>query len=336
MTYPVYIGDRAAGTMTVTAAGQDTVFELRCPDPEPGLCGPGSRRRPPGPGDSGGRAAAPPVSRRLTASLGGVRWAGAGTAGAGSLSGARRTRGLSAAPAAGGYVPPGGAAAAAGPALWRGPALSPDGAVLLWPGSGPWTAGAGRNTAFWAGTRCPRKKSEIWVYHNPAICGIIPWSITTKEERPMRCPYCGYRESKVVDSRPADEGASIRRQAGVPVLREALSPPMRRLRYLPMVVIKKDGSRQSFDRSKVLRGIQRSCEKRPVPVADMERMASEIEQEVQNSLEREVSTEIIGEKVMEKLKKADEVAYVRFASVYRQFKDINTFMSELNKLLSEK
>ena len=94
--------------------------------------------------------------------------------------------------------------------------------------------------------------------------------------------------------------------------------------------------RQSFDRSKILRGIQRSCEKRPVPVADMERMASEIEQEVQNSLEREVSTEIIGEKVMEKLKKADEVAYVRFASVYRQFKDINTFMSELNKLLSEK
>ena len=111
----------------------------------------------------------------------------------------------------------------------------------------------------------------------------------------MRCPYCGFRESKVVDSRPADEGSSIRRR------RECLS-----------------------------------CEKRPVPVADMERMASEIEQEVQNSLEREVSTEIIGEKVMEKLKKADEVAYVRFASVYRQFKDINTFMSELNKLLSEK
>lgn len=106
--------------------------------------------------------------------------------------------------------------------------------------------------------------------------------------------------------------------------------------YLPMVVIKKDGSRQSFDRSKVLRGIQRSCEKRPVSAADMERMASEIEQELQNSLEREVSTVVIGEKVMEKLKKADEVAYVRFASVYRQFKDINTFMSELNKLLSEK
>ena len=151
----------------------------------------------------------------------------------------------------------------------------------------------------------------------------------------MKCPYCGHPESKVIDSRPADENASIRRR------RECLSCAKRFTTYetvesLPMVVIKKDGSRQSFDRSKILRGIQRSCEKRPVPVADMERMASEIEQEVQNSLEREVSTEIIGEKVMEKLKKADEVAYVRFASVYRQFKDINTFMSELNKLLSEK
>ena len=145
----------------------------------------------------------------------------------------------------------------------------------------------------------------------------------------MRCPYCGYRESKVVDSRPADEGASIRRR------RECLSCEKRfttyeTIEYLPMVVIKKDGSRQSFDRSKVLRGI------RPVSVAEMERMVTEIEQELQNSLEREISTGTIGEKVMEKLKKADEVAYVRFASVYRQFKDINTFMSELNKLLSEK
>jgi len=103
-----------------------------------------------------------------------------------------------------------------------------------------------------------------------------------------------------------------------------------------MVVIKKDGSRQSFDRSKILQGIQRSYEKRPVSVAEMERTATEIEQEIQNSLEREISTEVIGEKVMEKLKKADEVAYVRFASVYRQFKDIDTFMHELSKLLNEK
>ena len=150
----------------------------------------------------------------------------------------------------------------------------------------------------------------------------------------MKCPYCGYQESKVVDSRPDDEG-SIRRR------RECLRCERRFTTYetvesLPMVVIKKDGSRQTFDRSKVLRGIQRSCEKRPVPVADMERMATEIEQELQNNLEREISTELVGEMVMDKLKKADEVAYVRFASVYRQFKDINTFMSELNKLLSEK
>ena len=151
----------------------------------------------------------------------------------------------------------------------------------------------------------------------------------------MRCPYCGYRESKVVDSRPADEGASIRRR------RECLSCEKRfttyeTVEYLPMVVIKKDGSRQSFDRSKVLRGIQRSCEKRPVPVADMERMALEIEQELQNALEREVSTDVIGEKVMEKLKKADEVAYVRFASVYRQFADVESFFNELQKLMGDR
>ena len=150
----------------------------------------------------------------------------------------------------------------------------------------------------------------------------------------MKCPYCGYQESKVVDSRPADEG-SIRRR------RECLRCERRFTTYetvesLPMVVIKQDGRRQTSARSPALRGIQRSCEKRPVPVADMERMATEIEQELQNNLEREISTELVGEMVMDKLKKADEVAYVRFASVYRQFKDINTFMSELNKLLSEK
>ena len=151
----------------------------------------------------------------------------------------------------------------------------------------------------------------------------------------MRCPYCGYKESKVVDSRPADEGSSIRRR------RECLQCEKRFTTYetvesLPMVVIKKDGSRQSFDRSKVLRGIQRSCEKRPVPVADMERMALEIEQELQNSMEREIRTEDVGEKVMDRLRKVDQVAYVRFASVYRQFKDLDTFMAELNKLLAEK
>ena len=151
----------------------------------------------------------------------------------------------------------------------------------------------------------------------------------------MKCPYCGYKESKVVDSRPADEGSSIRRR------RECLQCEKRFTTYetvesLPMVVIKKDGSRQTFDRRKLVNGMLRACEKRPVSVAQLEKIGEEIEQELQNSLERETSTEVIGEKVMEKLKSADEVAYVRFASVYRQFKDINTFMSELNKLLNEK
>ena len=151
----------------------------------------------------------------------------------------------------------------------------------------------------------------------------------------MKCPFCGYKESKVVDSRPAEEGTSIRRR------REGLSCLKRFTTYetvesLPMVVIKKDGSRQSFDRRKVLNGMIRACEKRPVPFDSLERMSEEIEQTLQNSLEREVSTEYIGELVMDKLRTVDEVAYVRFASVYRQFKDIDTFMRELNKLLEEK
>ena len=151
----------------------------------------------------------------------------------------------------------------------------------------------------------------------------------------MKCPYCGYQESKVVDSRHSEDGTSIRRR------RECLECQKRFTTYeivesLPIVVIKKDGSRQTFDRNKVLNGMVRACEKRPVPLAELERLTDEIEQTLQNSLEREVSTEAIGEQVMEKLKTVDEVAYVRFASVYRQFKDINTFMSELNKLLAEK
>ena len=151
----------------------------------------------------------------------------------------------------------------------------------------------------------------------------------------MRCPFCGYSESKVIDSRPADEGSSIRRR------RECLSCRKRFTTYetvesLPMVVVKKDGSRQSFDRRKVLGGMIRACEKRPVPLAELEKIAGEIEQDLQNSMEREIRTEVIGEQVMTRLKKVDEVAYVRFASVYRQFKDIDTFMTELNKLLADK
>lgn len=151
----------------------------------------------------------------------------------------------------------------------------------------------------------------------------------------MRCPYCGFQESKVIDSRPAEEGATIRRR------RECLSCSKRFTTYeimerVPLVVIKKDGSRQTFDKMKVLNGMIRACEKRPVSIAELQRVTDEIEQEIQNSLEREIRTDYIGELVMEKLKDLDEVAYVRFASVYRQFKDINTFMDELNKLLNEK
>ena len=150
----------------------------------------------------------------------------------------------------------------------------------------------------------------------------------------MKCPYCGYSESKVIDSRPADENSSIRRR------RECLSCGKRfttseTVESLPMGVVKKDGSRQSFDRRKVLGGMIRACEKRPVPLAELEKIAEEIEQDLQNSMEREISTEAIGEKVMERLRNVDQVAYVRFASVYRQFKDIDTFMTELNKLLAD-
>ena len=151
----------------------------------------------------------------------------------------------------------------------------------------------------------------------------------------MKCTYCGYSESKVIDSRPADENASIRRR------RECLSCAKRFTTYetvesIPMVVVKKDGSRQSFDKAKILGGMIRACEKRPVPMAEIEKIASEIELDLQNSMEREIRSEVIGEKVMERLRTVDQVAYVRFASVYRQFKDIDTFMAELNKLLAEK
>ena len=151
----------------------------------------------------------------------------------------------------------------------------------------------------------------------------------------MKCPYCSNPESKVVDSRPADEGSSIRRR------RECLECHRRFTTYetmesLPLVVIKKDGSRQTFDKSKLLGSMIKACEKRSVPMATLERVADEIEQSLQNEMEREVSSAEIGELVMERLRAVDEVAYVRFASVYRQFRDINTFMAELNKLLSEK
>ena len=151
----------------------------------------------------------------------------------------------------------------------------------------------------------------------------------------MKCPYCGYKESRVVDSRHAEESASIRRR------RECLTCGKRFTTYetverMPLVVVKKDGSRQSFDRAKILNGMLRACEKRPVALADLEAAVDEIEQTIQNSLDREIRTSDIGELVMDRIKPLDEVAYVRFASVYRQFKDIHTFMEELGKILAEK
>lgn len=150
----------------------------------------------------------------------------------------------------------------------------------------------------------------------------------------MRCPYCGHADSRVIDSRPAEEGATIRRR------RECISCQKRFTTYeimerMPIVVIKKDGNRETFDKVKIINGMLRACEKRPVSMSEIERAASEIEQDIQNVLDHEVTSNHIGELVMLKLKELDDVAYVRFASVYRQFKDINTFMDELTKLLND-
>lgn len=151
----------------------------------------------------------------------------------------------------------------------------------------------------------------------------------------MKCPFCGFEESKVIDSRPTDEGERIRRR------RECTKCGKRFTTYevienVPIIVVKKDKSRESFDRTKLFNGILRACEKRPVSIDTIDALVDGIEASLQNSLDREVTSVHIGEMVMDKLKGIDEVAYVRFASVYRQFRDINTFMDELAKLLSEK
>ena len=147
----------------------------------------------------------------------------------------------------------------------------------------------------------------------------------------MKCPYCGYQESKVVDSRHSDDDTSIRRR------RECLSCQNRFTTYekietLPLLVVKKDKTRELFDKNKLLSGIIKACHKRPVTMEQMEEVATEIEAELQNSLSREISSQSIGVLVMDKLKSLDPVAYVRFASVYREFKDLDTFMRELEQL----
>lgn len=151
----------------------------------------------------------------------------------------------------------------------------------------------------------------------------------------MKCPFCAYTESKVIDSRSADDGERIRRR------RECLKCGKRFTTHeiietVPVIVVKRDKSRESFDRNKLANGLVRACEKRPVSIDQIDQIVNNIESKVQASLDREITTQQIGEMAMEELKDIDEVSYVRFASVYRSFKDIETFMDELNKLLKDK
>ena len=151
----------------------------------------------------------------------------------------------------------------------------------------------------------------------------------------MRCPFCGDQESKVVDSRHSEDGQSIRRR------RECLVCQRRFTTYevvesLPIIVVKRDGTHQSFDRNKILNSMVRACDKRKVDLEDLERITTEIEQAIQNSLDREVSTDKLGEMVMARLKPLDEVAYIRFASVYRRFQDVGGFIQEINQFLEKK
>ena len=151
----------------------------------------------------------------------------------------------------------------------------------------------------------------------------------------MRCPFCGYEDSKVIDSRPAEDGAAIRRRRECIKCSERFTT-YEKIESLPIMVIKKDKTREQFDREKLLIGITRACEKRPVETQRLDLLVDKIESDLYNTLKREISSTEIGEKVMEGLKEIDEVAYVRFASVYRQFKDVSTFVAEVNKLLEKK
>ena len=151
----------------------------------------------------------------------------------------------------------------------------------------------------------------------------------------MKCPFCGEQESKVVDSRHSEDGTSIRRR------RECLECQRRFTTYeivesLPIIVVKRDGSRQSFDRNKVLNSMVRAFDKRQVEISELDRIATEIEQSIQNTLDREVTTDRVGEMVMERIKPLDEVAYIRFASVYRRFQDVSGFIHEINSFLEKK
>ncbi|GFN30127.1 transcriptional regulator NrdR [Paenibacillus xylaniclasticus] len=150
----------------------------------------------------------------------------------------------------------------------------------------------------------------------------------------MRCPYCDYAGSKVLDSRPANENKSIRRRRECERCSRRFTT-FEMIEETPLIVIKKDGSREEFSREKLLRGLIRACEKRPVPAERLEVVVSEVEKELRTTAHAEIESRVIGELVMKQLYPIDEVAYVRFASVYRQFKDIDMFMKELNSLLSK-
>ena len=188
--------------------------------------------------------------------------------------------------------------------------------------------------------KCIQKRSCALLAHDKCVLGVsnsgIP--IFCGHERLvvfMKCPFCEFDDSSVIDSRPTDEGVSIRRRRECKQCNKRFTT-YEKIENVPLIVVKKDKTRQAFDRQKLLNGLVRACEKRPVALASLEKIVDEIEAALYNSLDREIFTTVIGEMVMDKLKTVDEVAYVRFASVYRQFKDINTFRDELNKLLQEK
>lgn len=151
----------------------------------------------------------------------------------------------------------------------------------------------------------------------------------------MKCPYCGYSESKVVDSRPTEEETAIRRRRECEKCAKRFTT-YEKVEEMPLIIVKKEGNREIYQRRKILNGFIKACEKRPVSIKQIEEVVDEIEKELYNSMEKEIESKKIGEMVMNRLKQLDDVAYVRFASVYRQFKDLNTFMEELNKLINER
>ncbi|MGB7605602.1 MAG: transcriptional regulator NrdR [Lutisporaceae bacterium] len=151
----------------------------------------------------------------------------------------------------------------------------------------------------------------------------------------MKCPYCGYSESKVVDSRPTEEETAIRRRRECEKCNKRFTT-YEKVEEMPLIIVKKEGNREIYQRSKIINGFIKACEKRPVSIKQIEEVVDEIEKELYNSMEKEIDSKKIGEMVMNRLKQLDDVAYVRFASVYRQFKDLNTFIEELNKLINER